>query len=139
MSNENNFERLQLKHNISVKNVTVVNWHRTLNQEYMEFFLEQVFLGNQLQWKRCNSYCNFFLNYVPLFCTEHYTIHLVHPLIFFHFHAFFFKCKTPCRTGVYHSSIRGLHRGVTWVHFFKVKGEMGWEWPLGWNVYVVRR
>ena len=52
LSNENNFERLQLKHNISVSNVTVVNWHRTLNQEYMEFFLEQVFLGNQLQWKR---------------------------------------------------------------------------------------
>ena len=39
----------------------------------------------------------------------------------------------------YISSIRGLDTGVTWVHFFKVKGEMGWEWPLGWNVYVVRR
>ena len=24
------------------------------------------------------------------------------------------------------SSIRGLYTGVTWVHFFKVKGEMGW-------------
>ena len=45
--------------------------------------------------------------------------------------------RVPNDTGdyIHVSSIRGLYTGITWVHFFKVRCEMG-EWHLGWNECV---